>query len=330
MSRKPRSFRSIRELTCDSCPWIPGRKGPAEPFHVKCFGDDPAVWDAVTRWVASRYYWDCGPFTSRNPAQPDDAVQMFLYRLATIPAETWQRLGVGYGDRIRALWAVRAWCRRSGWKTSKGGGRRKGSRYRAYVASMSLRAPNPATVAMAAERAERGVTGKPYAMGRPRTETVTLSRREALAAIVGEPQREIVVGPIHVSGGVATIETDGIMREVTIRERVTPETIETETAWKMVPGRTKVEYPAGFVAEAVDAGTETNRYTPQPIPAPQPAGSVYHAEPAWTADVDAYRAALAERRAEVEAAGWKDWNAAAVAGAAEWSGKVERWARVDG
>ena len=302
MSRKPRSLRSVRDLSCDSCPWIPGRKGPAEPFDVKCFGDDPAVWDAVSRWVASRYYWDCGPFSQRNPAQPEEAVQMFLYRLATIPAETWQRLGVGYGDRIRALWAVRAWCRRSGWKTSKGGGRRKGSRYRAYVASMSLRAPNPATVAIAAETAERGVTGKPYAMGRPRTETVTLSRREALAAIVGEPQREVVVGPIHVSGGVATIETDGIMREVTVRS--VAYTVhdggqeygeeENTTAWRMVPGRTRVDYPAGFVAEAVDAGTECNRYTPQPIPSPQPAGSVYHASPVWAADVDAYRAALTD------------------------------------
>jgi hypothetical protein len=167
---------------------------------------------------------------------------------------------------------------------------------------MSLRAPNPATVAIAAETAERGVTGKPYAMGRPRTETVTLSRREALAAIVGEPQREVVVGPIHVSGGVATIETDGIMREVTVRS--VAYTVhdggqeygeeENTTAWRMVPGRTRVDYPAGFVAEAVDAGTECNRYTPQPIPSPQPAGSVYHASPVWAADVDAYRAALTD------------------------------------
>ena len=303
MSRKPRSFRSVRDLSCDSCPWIPGRKGPAEPFDIKCFGDDPAVWDAVSRWVASRYFWDCGPFSQRNPAQPEEAVQMFLYRLATIPAETWQRLGVGYGDRIRALWAVRAWCRRSGWKTSKGGGRRKGSRYRAYVASMSLRAPNPATVAMAAETAESGLRGQILGRGARRYETVAISRREALAAIVGEPQREVVVGPIHVSGGVATIETDGRMREVVVKS-VAYTVVgdngkdygeeENTTAWRMVPGRTKVEYPAGFVAEAVDAGTECNRYTPQPIPAPQPAGSVYHAEPVWTADVDGYRAALAE------------------------------------
>jgi hypothetical protein len=156
---------------------------------------------------------------------------------------------------------------------------------------------------MAAERAERGVTGKPYAMGRPRTETITLSRREALAAIVGEPQREVVVGPIHVSGGMATIETDGIMREVTVRsvaytvvgdDGTDHGEEENTTAWRMVPGRTKVEYPAGFVAEAVDAGTEKNRHVPEPIPAPRPTGSVYHASPVWAADVDAYRAALAE------------------------------------
>jgi len=69
---------------------------------------------------------------------------------------------------------------------------------------------------------------------------------------------------------------------------------ENTTAWRMVPGYTKVEYPAGFVAEAVDAGTERDRYVPQPIPSPRPAGSVYHAAPVWTADVDGYRASLAE------------------------------------
>jgi hypothetical protein len=131
---------------------------------------------------------------------------------------------------------------------------------------------------------------------------VTLSRREAVAAIVGEPQREVVVGPIHVSGGVATIETDGIMGAVTVRSvaytvhdggREYGEE-ENTTEWRMVPGRTRVDYPAGFVAEAVDAGTERNRYVPQPIPAPQPAGSVYHAQPVWAADVDGYRAVLAE------------------------------------
>lgn len=305
MSRQPRSFRTVRDLSCDTCPWIPGRKGPAEPFHVSCFGDDPAVWDAIARWAASRFVWDCGPFPDATTARSrtDDAVQLFRYRLATVPAETWQRLGIGYGDRIRALWAVRAWCRKSGWQESKGGGIRKGSRSRAYVSSMSIRAHNPAAVAMAAEMAERGVTGKPYAMGRPRTETITLSRRDALAAIVGEPQREIVVGPIHVSGGVASITTDGKMREVTVKS-VAYTVVgddgtdygeeENTTAWKMVPGYTRVEYPAGFVAEAVDAGTERNRYVPQPIPAPRPAGSVCHAEPVWAADVEGYRAALAD------------------------------------
>ena len=300
-----RSLRSIRDMSCDTCPWIPGRKGPAEPFHVSCFGNEPAVWDAIARWAASRFVWDCGPFESAAVARSrtDDAVQLFRYRLATVTAETWQRLGVGYGDRIRALWAVRAWCRRSGWQDSKGGGLRKGSKSRAYVASMSIKAHNPAAVAMAAEAAERGVTGRSSGRGRPRIETVSLSRRDALAAIVGEPQREVVVGPIHVGGGVAHVETDGKMREVVVKsvaytvhedgqeygER------EDVTAWKMTRNSTvRVEYPAGFVAEAVDAGTERNRYVPQPIPAPRPARSVYHASPVWTADVDGYRAALAE------------------------------------
>lgn len=291
-----RSIRSVRSLSCDTCPWIPGRRGPAEPFHVRCFGDDPAVWEAIARWAASRFVWDCGPFPSAavQRSRTDEAVQLFRCRLAMVPAETWQRLGVGYGDRIRALWAVRAWCRRSGWQESKGGGRRKGSRYRAYVASMSLRSPDPARVAMAAEAAERGIRGRSSGRGRPRVETVAVSRREAQTAIVGEPQREVIVGPIHVSGGVAHVETDGKMREVVVREIATPETITTYTAWKMDRSTARVEYPACFVAEAVDTGTERCRYVPQPIPAARPSGSVYHATPEYAADPEAYRAALAE------------------------------------
>jgi hypothetical protein len=156
---------------------------------------------------------------------------------------------------------------------------------------------------MAAETAERGLRGQIPGRGAKRYETVALSRRDAIAAIVGEPQREIVVGPIHVSGGVASVTTDGKMKEVTVRS-VAYTVVgddgtdygeeENTTAWRMVPGYTRVEYPAGFVAEAVDAGTERNRYVPQPIPATRPAGSVYHAEPVWAADVDHYRATLAE------------------------------------
>jgi len=324
-----RSLRSIRELSCDSCVWIPGRRGPAEPFSVKCFGDDPETWAAISRWAASRYAWDCGPFSRNNPPRCDEAVQLFLYRLATIPAETWQRLGVGYGDRIRALWAVRAWCRRSGWNESRGKGRRKGSKYRSYVASMSAQPHNPATVAMAAEAAERGITGRSAGRGRPRIETVQVSRRDALAMIGGEPQREIVVGPIHVSGGVATVDTDGQMREIVIREIVTPETVETETAWKMVSGRTKIEYPPCFVAEAVDAGTERNRYVPAPVPTPRPSGAVNHATPVYAANREAYLSSVAARRREDEAAGWKDWRAEAEAGRVAWAEMVHRWSERD-
>jgi hypothetical protein len=147
---------------------------------------------------------------------------------------------------------------------------------------------------MAVESAERGITGRSSGRGRPRIATETLSRADALAAINGEPVREIVIGPIHCAGGVATIDTDGFMREIPISTVVTEETVETVTAWRMVPGRTRVEYPAAFVAEAVDAGTERNRYVPQPVPQPQPTGTVYHAEPVYAADQEAYRGKLAE------------------------------------
>jgi hypothetical protein len=133
---------------------------------------------------------------------------------------------------------------------------------------------------------------------------------------------EVIVGPVAVDGGVATIDTDGKMREVEIRsvaftfhtgERIggkwVPDGLweqleEVETGYRMVPGRTRVDYPRTFVAESVDVGTVADRFNPAPAPAPAP----------WTAeqranvttmretvrgqtvagDIEAYRAALAE------------------------------------
>lgn len=307
-----RSLRSIRDLSATSSPWIPGRNGPAEPFNVQCFGNDPEVWAAVTRWARSRFMWDCGPFTLTVDARAagltveditetrvEEATQLFLYRLATITPETWQRLKVGYGDRIRALWAVRAWCRRSGWQEGKSSrsGPRKGAKTRPYRASMSAQPHNPATVAMACERAAEGLTGSHAtgSKGRPKRETVTLTPREAYEAIHGTPQRETVVGHVCVSGGIAKVQTDGKIGRIVTRTIVTPETITTVEEWRMVRGEgTRVEYAPCVTADIAELGTERNRYVPQPIPAPRPSGSVYHAAPEWTPDVETYRERLAE------------------------------------
>jgi hypothetical protein len=133
---------------------------------------------------------------------------------------------------------------------------------------------------------------------------------------------EVIVGPVAVDGGVATIDTDGKMREVEIRSvaflfhtgrridgRWTPDggaqqLEEIETAYRMVPGRTRVEYPRTFVAEAVDVGTHHDRHQPAPLPLPAPWTAEQRGHvttlretvrgQAVAADVEAYRKALAE------------------------------------
>jgi hypothetical protein len=153
-------------------------------------------------------------------------------------------------------------------------------------------------------------------------ETRTVSAQTAQAAIVGEPIREVVVGPIAINGGVAHVETDGKMREVEIRsvafsfhtgERIggkwVPDGLweqleEIETGFRMVSSTSRAEYPRTFVAEAVDAGTMVDRYHPAQTPNPEP----WNAEQrGWrttaretvrgqtvAGDMEAYRLALAE------------------------------------
>jgi hypothetical protein len=119
-------------------------------------------------------------------------------------------------------------------------------------------------------------------------ETRTVSAQTARAAIVGEPMAEVVMEGVAVSGGVVTIDTDGTMREVEVStthflfftgKRVagkwvpdggTEPMVDIETAYRMVPGRTRVEYPRTFVAKAIDAGTEIDRYQPAQTPNPEP------------------------------------------------------------
>jgi hypothetical protein len=133
---------------------------------------------------------------------------------------------------------------------------------------------------------------------------------------------EVVMEGVAVSGGVVTIDTDGVMKSVAVSTtnflfytgkrvdgRWVPdggceEYADIETAYRMVPGRTRVEYPRTFVAKALDAGTEIDRYQPAQTPNPEP----WNAEQrgwrttaretvrgqAVAADMEAYRAALAE------------------------------------
>jgi hypothetical protein len=183
---------------------------------------------------------------------------------------------------------------------------------------MSVQEPSPVAVAITVEEAvRRGVRGRRPGAGRPSFVTQAVIAREAHAAIMGEPVREVVVGPIAVSGGVAHIETDGQMREVEVRSvafafytgtRVNGKWVadggvqhleEIETAYRMVPSTSRVEYPRTFVAEAVDAGTEGTRHVPTPLPAPAPLGLPSRPwSPTYVPDMAYYRAQLAASRAE--------------------------------
>lgn len=319
--------RDIRSYYAKTCPIIPGKPGPVEPFSPRCFGDTVEVWQAVDAYAERSFRWDMGGQDGRKFgfAEVEEAVALFRWVLWTITPVQWQTMGVGYGDRMRALHIVRGRLKKMHWRDrqTSTGSRQATRRYRSYVASMSLAAPSPATLAVAVEEAsQRGLRGRRPGAGRPSMETRTVSAQTARVAIVGEPMREVVVGPVAVDGGVSTIDTDGKMREVEIRtvafsfhtgERIGGKWVpdghfeqleEVETAYRMVPGRTRVEYPRTFVAEAVDVGTVADRFNPAPVPAPAP----------WTAEqrgrittsretvrgqtvaanVEAYREALAE------------------------------------
>lgn len=319
--------REIRSYYAATCPIIPGKPGPVEPFSPKCLGETVEIWQAVDGYAERAYRWDMGGQDGRTfgPGEVEEAVALFRWVLWTITPAQWQSMGVGYGDRMRALQVVRGRLKKMHWRDRQttSGSRQATRRYRSYVASMSLSAPSPATLAMAVEEASRnGLRGRRPGAGRPTMETRTVSAQTARAAIVGEPMAEVIVGPVAVDGGVATIDTDGKMREVEIRtvaftfhtgERIAGKWVpdglweqleEIETGFRMVPGRTRVEYPRTFVAEAVDVGTVADRFTPAPAAAPAPWTPEQRANvktmretvrgQTVAGDIEAYRAALAE------------------------------------
>lgn len=288
--RTVRRLRSIRELSCDVCLLVPGRKGPAEPFHPSCFGDDAAVWETVDRYVERCFRWDMSGIDGR-PFGADDIQQaqsMFRFHLWTTTPEQWMARGIGFGDRYRALTAIRCKLKRMGWRdrfSDTARGRKATRRYRAYVASMSIAEPSPARVAELAELAEReGVTGKQHGRGNRKATTERMTAAQAREAIVGNVRgREIVTGPRIVKGGKANVETDGRMREVVISrkdflfftgERVngrwipdgkTEPMADIETRWKMVRAYSEVEFPSAVVADAIDAGEWTAADTEKAI-----------------------------------------------------------------
>jgi len=325
-----RSLKTVRTaaaaLSCDTCPIIPGKAGPIEPFSAACFGSSPEVWETVDNYFERAFRWDMGTLAGRSysPGDVDDAVSLARWLLWTTTGETWQRLGIGYGDRYRAILAVRARLRRMRWRDrfANHGGRKAVRKYRSYVASMSLSAPSPVAVAIAAELAERrGVSGSVAGRGRPRKETKIVSANVARIAIVGEPMAEVVFEGVAVSGGIVNRETDGQIQRVPVRtvvfqfhtgERIDgrwipdggTETVEAaETRYKMVAGHTREEYPRTFVPHAIDAGTELDRHVSTPVPGPspwseetretrttyRPTGTV-----AYAADVETYRERLRE------------------------------------
>jgi len=305
MIRSMKSIRlarkTVRELGCDTCPFIPGRPGPLEPFTPHSIPVDGL--EAVDAYFARAYLWDCGKLAmakaSRRPAAVEDAVALARWLLWSTKPEQWQRLGIGRGDVWRAVLAVRGLLRRSGWRdklSATGHGQRK-HRYRPYAASMSVRTEDPARLVAAAEEAShRGLWGADVGKRGPRKPGLRkTSKKEALAAIVGEPVREVVVGPIAVSGGVAWVPNDGKMREVVVREVAftfhtgerkdgkwipdgyEEQLCEVETEWKMVAGQPKrQEWPRTFVAEAVDCGNERPRLS-------RGSGAAVQPDP-WTAE----------------------------------------------
>lgn len=249
-------IRSIRSIGSTSSVWIPGLRGPAEPFDGrKCFPSDPAFWGVVRRHYERAIRWDLGP----GPVSADfidEAIQAAICKLlSTTPAE-WARMKIGYGDLYRAIMAIRSYGRRAGWIFGKGR-RKKERKIRPYPQSGKNGLPGPVAVAMAIESATAGVEGR--LVGSRHTTTNTLTADDARASLIGY-SREAKLSTVSVRGGEATINTPGIMREIPTREvsrRVEidgVEYVETETTyeWRMIPGRTKVHFEPGTVYDSAE------------------------------------------------------------------------------
>jgi hypothetical protein len=215
-----------------------------------------------------------------GPSEVEEAISLFRFHLCATTAAEWFKRGIGYGDRFRAIVAIRHKLKRMQWRerfADSGAGRKASRRYRSYVASMSGAEPSPARLAEVVELASlRGVRGRKPGRGRPSYATVTPTAAEAREAIIGRPNgREFIIGPRMVAGGVANVETDGKMKEVEVGrtnflfftgKRVggkwkpdgkCESMVEIDTAYRMVRHYSEVTYPAAVVADAVDDGEWT-------------------------------------------------------------------------
>lgn len=249
-------IRSIRSISSQSSVWIPGLGRPAEPFDSRlCFPDSVDFWRSVERYLRRAIIWDLGPAIPPE-SFIEEAMQAAIFRLLSTTPEQWQKMRIGYGDRFRAIVAVRSYGRRAGWIF--GTGRRKAERkIRPYPQSGKNAIPGPDAVAMAAEAAAEGMLGRFPGSRHDRTET--LSADDARAALIGY-SREAKLGTVAVRGGTATINTAGVMREIPVREIVrTVEAdgvtyLETEThyAFRMIPGRTHVDFEPGEVYDSAE------------------------------------------------------------------------------
>ena len=251
-------LRNVRSFSARCSLWIPGLKGPAEPFSMASLPTDAESIRSIERYFRGRMMYDCS--TRENPPGPaevEEAIQVAMVRLYTTTEEQWSKLKIGRGDRIRAIWAVASYMKRSGWRT--GTGRRADKRkFRPYPQSGRNPSPGPMAVAMAIEEASRGIAGKPRGSRHKRTET--LSADDTRHAMIGY-QREERLGAIHVGGGVCSVETDGTMQHVETRRWIENETMEdgtvvqstiVETMPKMVHGKTRVQFSPGFVFDSAE------------------------------------------------------------------------------
>ena len=251
-------IRSIRQVSAACSVWIPGLKGPAEPFDSAALPRDSEFWESVENYYRRCMIWDCGKRdVIPGPEEISEGVQIAMCRLLSTTVEQWAKMKIGRGDRWRAIVAVRAFMRRAGWRAGAGH-RQEKRRYRSYPTGGHSPLPGPVAVAVAVEEAAAGLQGK--ARGSRHVTTGSLSAADARAAVLGYAT-ERRLGTIHVSGGVANVETAGTMRHIETRRWIENHVEEdgtvvqltiSETAPRMVAGHTRMEFEPGEVFDSAE------------------------------------------------------------------------------
>lgn len=254
-------IRSIRSISSQSSVWIPGLCGPAEPFDCHCIPGDH--WQVIDRHFERAIRWDL-PGVSEDFVE--EAVASARFHMWTRSPQHWAALKIGWGDRFRAVSSIRAYGRRCGWRF--GNGRRSEARkIRPYPTSGKNGLPSPLAVAMAAEEAGKGLTGK--RPGSRHVVTETMAADEVRVGMIGFP-REERLGRVQVAGGTAHVQSDGRMEEIVVSRTVflffggkrvggrwmpdgsQEEMVDIETARKMVRGTTETEFEPGEVYDSAE------------------------------------------------------------------------------